>query len=164
MESYRIKDIFIICRSNCLKRYSETRKIYTFFVTSVSIRTLLDEDSNIRSVYSGYVERLDSTHFQKPLDDISCFQFENYNQILKKYVWNAHSPVAQIVKRISQLEVCSNRNNKKFIHTVVGTKSDKDTWLLINTGSFAHAIECKEDGFVCDVLSSHHAMKFTVSC
>ena len=42
----------------------------------------------------------------------------------------------------------------------MGTKSDKDTWFLINTGSVAHVIECKEDGFVCDALSSHHTMKF----
>ena len=189
MESCRIKDIFIICRSNCLERYSETRKYIHFLSLSVSIKILLDEDSNIRSVSSGYVEKLlkcfvtncmeyyggtfpsynthsllhlcdDSTHFQKPLDDISCFTFENYNQIPKKYVRNAHSPVAQIVKRISELEVCSNRYNKIFIHTVVGTKTDKDTWFLLNSGSFAHVIECKEDGFICDVLSSHHTMNF----
>ena len=157
---------------------------------SVSIRILLDKDSNIRSVYFGNVDRLwkyfvtnymeyygdtfasyntyslshlcdDSTHFQKPLDDISCFPFENYNQILNKDVRNAHNPVVQIVKRISELEVCSSRYNKKFIHTkfmVEGTKTDKDTWFLLNSGSFAHFIECKENGFVCDVLSSHHGM------
>ena len=80
--------------------------------------------------------------------------------LFEKYVWNAHSPVAQIVKRISELEVSSNRYNKKFIYTVKGTKTDKDIWFLLNSGSFAHVIECKEDGFVCDVLSSHHAMNF----
>ena len=103
----------------------------------------------------------DSTHFQKPLDDISCFPFENYNQILNKDVRNAHNPVVQIVKRMSELEVCSNGYNKKFIRTkfmVEGTKTDKDTWFLLNSGSFAHFIECKEDGFVCDALSSHHGM------
>ena len=31
MESYRMKDIFIICRSNCLEWYSETIKTYTSF-------------------------------------------------------------------------------------------------------------------------------------
>ena len=64
------------------------------------------------------------------------------------------------MKRINELEVCSNRYNKKFIHTVVGTKTDKDTWFLLNSGSFAHVIECKENFFVYDVLSSHHAMNF----
>ena len=152
-----------------MKGILRLEKYIHFLSLSVSIRILLDEDSNIRSVYSGYVERLlkyfvtncmeyyggtstsynthsllhlcdDSTHFQKPLDDIPCFPFENYNQILKKYVRNAHSPVAQIVKRIRELEVCSNRYKKKFIHTLVGIKSDKDTWFLLNTGSFAHAI------------------------
>ena len=64
------------------------------------------------------------------------------------------------MKRISELEVSSNRYNKKFIHTVVGTKTDKDTWFLLNSGSFAHVIEYKENGFVYDVLSSHHATNF----
>lgn len=31
---------------------------------------------------------------------------------------------------------------------------------FVNTGSFAHSIECKEDGFVCNALFSHHSMNF----
>ena len=59
MESYRIKDVCIIHTSNWyldtkVQRSLETRKIYTFFVTI----SLHDEDSNIWSVYSGYVNRL----------------------------------------------------------------------------------------------------------
>ena len=62
MERYRIKDIFIKCRSNCLESYSETRKICTFLVT-ISLhknltRYLIDKDSNIWRAYSGYVQRL----------------------------------------------------------------------------------------------------------
>ena len=111
---------------------------------------------NIRSVCFGFVERLlkyfvtncmeyyggtftsyithsllhlgyDSNHFQKPLHDISYLPFENYNQMLKKYVRNTHSPVAQIVERISELEVCSNQYNRIFIHKVAGTRTAKDT-------------------------------------
>ena len=95
-----------------LKGILRQEKHIHFLSLSISIRILLDKDSNIRSVYSGYVERVlkyfvtncmeyhggtftsynthsllhlcdDSTPFQKPLDDISCFQFENYNPILK---------------------------------------------------------------------------------
>ena len=54
----------------------------------------------------------------------------------RKNVWNAHSPVSQIVKRISELEVCKHRYEKKFIHTVVGTKTRKDTWFFCKYWKF----------------------------
>ena len=63
-------------------------------------------------------------------------------------------------KRIRELKGFSNRYNKTFIHKLVATKTDKDTWFLLNTESFAHVIEWNEDGFVCDVLSSHHTKNF----
>ena len=135
-------------------------KYIIFLPLSVFVRNLLYEDSNIRSVYPGYVVKIfdyfitnwmeyyggiftnydthsildwcdDSNHFQKPLDDISCFPFENYNHIFKKYVSNVHNLVNQIAKGISQLEDCSNSYNKKFIHRVVATKTDKGTWFLL---------------------------------
>ena len=83
---------------------------------------------NTHSILNGYD---DSNHFQKPLDDISRFPFEKYNHIFKKYVWNVHNLVNQIVKGISQLEDCSNSYNKKFIHRAVATKTDKGTWFLL---------------------------------
>ena len=145
------------------------KNIYIFLSVSVSIRILLDEDSNIRGVYSGYVEWLLKNFFMNCIEHYGGI-FKSYTThslwrlashlktTMKKYAWNAQNPVAQIVKGISELKVCSNRHNKKFIHMVVGTKSD--TWFLLNSGSFAYVIECKEHGFVCDVLSSHHAMNF----
>ena len=44
-------------------------------------------------------------------------------------------------KRIRELKGFSNRYNKTFIHKLVATKTDKDTWFLLNTESFAHVIE-----------------------
>ena len=60
----------------------------------------------------------------------------------------------------SELQGCSNRYKKKFIHTVVATTTDKDTWFLRNIGSFTPVTEWREDGFICDVLSSHQVMSF----
>ena len=37
-----------------------------------------------------------------PLDDISCFQFENYLQSLKRKVKNANNPVVQITKKCEE--------------------------------------------------------------
>ena len=63
IKSYRIKNILLYVGPIVLK------VIFTSYNTH-SLLHLCD----------------DSNHFQKPLDDISCFPFENYNQILKNYV------------------------------------------------------------------------------
>ena len=46
----------------------------------------------------------DIEYFKKSLQAISAFQFENSLQELKRFVWSRHNPVAQIMKRMGELE------------------------------------------------------------
>ena len=53
------------------------------------------------------------------LDGISAFPFENYLQILKKYVRNSNKPLVQIVKRIAELERAGTSHSQKHVLTKV---------------------------------------------
>ena len=76
----------------------------------------------------------------------------------RKNVLNAHSPVSQIVKKISELEVCNNRYEKKFIYTVVGTKTRKDTSFFCKYWRFCpfHWMQGRWFCLWCTVQSSCH--------
>ena len=111
-----------------------THKYYKrFLMLSLAMRILLDENENIRSHYLTYARDLlrcfvakcqelygntfivynvhgllqlweDSLFFKKPLDEISSFSFENYLQVLKKFVRKSQNPLSQVVKRVAELE------------------------------------------------------------
>ena len=46
----------------------------------------------------------DSHFFKKHLDEISSFSFENYLQVLKRFVRKSQNPLSQVVKRVAELE------------------------------------------------------------
>lgn len=72
----------------------------------------------------------DSRNFDLSLDDISSFPFENYLQVIKKFVRKPESPLSQIVKRIGELEnlAMSGTSQKKFSTKV--SRNYKDSWFF----------------------------------
>lgn len=155
-----------------------------FMALSVAISILLSTDSEVREYYLNYARKLleyfveNSTHIygetfnvynvhglmhlhedvqnhDSSLNEISCFQFENHMQVLKKLVRNAQNPVAQVAKRQQELENTMSRSKSKKLFTTISTKS-KDNCFLLRDGKFAFVREIRvNEMLVCDVISSN---------
>lgn len=66
----------------------------------------------------------DVKYFQCSLDETSCFLFENFLQILKRYVRSNYTPLAQVVKRVYELEEINMTALKKEIKTTIKTNDN----------------------------------------
>ena len=98
-------------------------------------------------------------------DGVSCFPFENYLQVLKKFVRTSHNPIAQVGKRIIELENAGSHINHKNIKTKVST-NQKDSWFLLNNGDYACIKDIRNNGeFSCDIIHPIHIQNlFTEPC
>ena len=71
----------------------------------------------------------DIVNCNSTLSELSAFPFENHMQVLKKYVRKAHSPCAQVLKRISELENLGVSCTQKETFTIINAKFH-DRWFL----------------------------------
>ena len=98
----------------------------------------------------------DVSFFNCSLDEISSFQFENYLQVIKKFIRKPQSPLSQVLKRFSELEnleISCNQYAKS--HRVIFSPKFKDSWFLLYTGEFAQIIgKLDNDQFNCVVLKN----------
>ena len=97
----------------------------------------------------------DVEHFKCSLNDVSAFPFENYLQTLKKSVRQSQNPIAQVTKRLTELEKsrfkCVVKNKFPRIST-----TPKDGCFLLKNNDFAFVKEKRQDGqLVCDVVGQH---------
>ena len=100
------------------------------------------------------------------LHEISAFPFENYMQVIKKFVRNAKNPIAQIVKRLYELENSGGMYSKKEIHTKVSPTNGKDNWFLTKDGCYV-CVQTINDGpsYVCSVVKRKDVQNyFTEPC
>ena len=123
-----------------------TRAAYGHFMAlSVALSILLNSDVKVREHYLDYANKLleyfvgncshiygetfnvynvhgllhlheDVVNHNTSLNEISCFQFENHMQVLKKLVRNARSPVVQVAKRQEELLNVTCRTIERNIH------------------------------------------------
>lgn len=96
----------------------------------------------------------DSQKFQCSLNKISCFKFENYLQTLKKMIRNAKNPIAQVAKRLSEMEEseCKSGRGDGQREMRISTSS-KDRCFLLNDG-FVFVKEIRANNtYLCDVLT-----------
>lgn len=184
---------FVLYTGPNVLRNVVSREVYTHFLTlTVALSILLSSDENTRRSYIAYAEELlkyfvkrcddlygktfavynvhcllhlheDASRFNCSLNDISCFPFENHLQVIKKLVKNSHNPIAQVTKRMSEIE-----NAKKGINKpqeprscfYISTK-DKDHCFMLHNENFAFVKEKRQDGtLVCDVLSQKDTRDF----
>lgn len=95
----------------------------------------------------------DVRYFQCSLNDIAAFQFENHLQTLKKCVRKAQNPIAQITKRIAEVESAGLKpgGGKRSVARI-STKR-KDSCFLLYTEDVAFIQEKRpEEKYVCDVF------------
>ena len=87
------------------------------------------------------------------LNEISAFPFENYMQVLKKFVRNSKNPIAQIVKRVHELEIAGGSYSRKCIVTKV-SQSNRDNCFFLMDGRYARVEEVKEGSvYVCSIVN-----------
>ena len=169
-----------------LKNVLPPGKYNHFLCFSLAMNVLLQEDDQIRKEFLNYAKNLlrhfvsaskeiygrtfsvynvhslihlheDSVNFNCSLDDISCFPFENHLQTVKRYVRKTQNPLAQIVKRVTELEnlALSSATHKHYL-TKIST-NDKDSWFMMKSGSFCQVKEINSDGtYICAIINPHH--------
>ncbi|XP_038062953.1 uncharacterized protein LOC119733615 [Patiria miniata] len=107
----------------------------------------------------------DVEHFQCSLNELSAFPFESKLNFVKKLVRNAHNPIAQATKRMTESEeagaVVMVHGNFKYISV-----KRKDSCFLLRTEQFAFVKEKRDDGYcVCDITRKRHLENlFTRPC
>lgn len=156
-----------------------------FLALSIAMSVLLDSDQRKRERHIDYAKNLlhyfvvnskfiygetfsvynvhgllhlseDVIHFDSSLNEISCFQFENHLQILKRFVRNAQNPVVQVAKRQSELEAIPAKISSTQPYNKIAVNT-KDSCFLLADKKFAFVREIRSRGqFLCDVVDLHN--------
>lgn len=69
----------------------------------------------------------DVQYFDCSLIKISAFPFENKLQTLKRYVRSAHNPIAQIYKRLQELDSIDYKDHILNAKLYISTRMEKDS-------------------------------------
>lgn len=95
----------------------------------------------------------DVKNFGTTLNEISGFSFENHLQKIKKSVRTAQNPIAQISKRLTELENARCRRIPKKLHLFTSTRK-KDSCFMLKNNRIAFIKEKRDDRkYVCEILS-----------
>ena len=154
-----------------------------FLRLSIAFRTVREDNRNIRRTFRNYPRDLliyfvskckdlygntftvynvhnlvliwkDVDNFNVSLDKVSSFPFENHLQVLKKFVRKSQNPLAQVVKRVSELErFAMNGADFKNLDTVIATR-EKDSWFLFASGKFDQMLKINQNSYHCRVISN----------
>ena len=167
-----------------------SREMYTHFLTlSVALSIMLQSDAQRRNGYLNYAKQLllyfvnksqefygdtftvynvhnlihlpdDVEFFKCSLNDVSAFQFENHLQTIKRFVRNSQNPIAQVAKRLAELDNSAYKSAGKESFTPISTRT-RDMCFMLQDEQFAFVKEKRPDGtFVCDVLSLRNMDNF----
>ena len=183
---------FLLYTGPLVLRTVVSERLYKHFLTlTVAMSILLESDDNFRNEHLEYAMELliyfvknstrvygeifvsynvhalihladDVEHYGSSLNDINAFQYENHLHKLKKNVRKAQNPIAQVVKRIVEMEKSKvrYRPKKMHMHMHISTKK-KDSCFLLKNKKFAFVKEKRENkSYVCDVVSQQNVDSF----
>ena len=97
----------------------------------------------------------DVQYFNTNLDNISCFTFEKYLQVVKKFVRKSQNPICQIVKRVSELEKASQKEFHKTIKAKISS-NQKDCWFLVSGNLVYVKHDNGNKSYRCDIIKKRH--------
>ena len=160
-----------------------------FLSLSISMSVLLQDNSEMRNSYLGYVKSLleffvkeskkiytelfisynvhnllhlasDCETFNCSLNDISAFEFENCLQFLKRKVRSGKNPIAQIAARVIEANANFQEKCNPSIKPKMCSKSPNNCF-LISGEKYVFIQNVQEDGtFICSVVPSDNCENF----
>lgn len=172
-----------------LEAVLSTKRYQHFLALSIAMSILLTSSTQKRNAYLDYAKNLlvyfvkkskklygeafcvynvhnlihlpsDVEFFETSLNDLSGFQFENHLQTIKRFVRNSKNPIAQVAKRLAELDnvTSSKCNNKTFSRISTRTK---DRCFMLHNEDFAFVQEKRADGKLdCDILKQRKVENF----
>ncbi|XP_077558139.1 uncharacterized protein LOC144173702 [Haemaphysalis longicornis] len=101
--------IRILCMRDCPEHLlSYADQLLKYFVEKAASKQLYGVGVHVYNVH-GLIHLAQDVRAFGPLDSFSSFPFENYLGILKRKVRSGNKPLAQVFKRLSELEKCKSR-------------------------------------------------------
>ena len=101
----------LFCNGLSLEMINYLQDLLTWYVnTSIKLYGPTFQTYNVHSLIH---LPDDVSYFKDNLDNISAFRFENHLKTLKSMIRNSNSPLAQIVKRVSEKETAGGMKYKK---------------------------------------------------
>lgn len=136
------------------------RQLLRYFVKNC--KNIYGDTFTVYNVQSLFHFVHDVQTFDRSLNDISCFPFENYMQQLKKHVRNGQNPIVQVAKQMGEIASSGTKVTHKCNFTRVATVAErfKDSCFLLNN-KFAFVREKRDHGkLVSDVLPEGQVESF----
>jgi hypothetical protein len=148
----------------------ETRNAYLPFAKNV-IDHFVDNCSSIYGpTFASYnIHSLKHLHedvsqHNCSLNNISAFPFENYLQKIKKLVKGTHNPIAQVCKRLKEVEHVDIKKTQKLKSKFFLSTKPKDRCFLLESEDYAIIREVRTDGKLdCNIIKQHRASNFFIN-
>lgn len=135
------------------------RELITHFVNNC--KSLCGDTFVVYNVHNLLHLPDDVEYFQVSLNEILCFPFENFMQKLKRLVRSAQNPIAQVVKRLTELKYFDQKQPCDWRYMHISTKL-KDSCFMLKDNNYAFVVDCKDQSerLVCEVVSEQSTQSF----
>ena len=144
--------VFLMSNSNVLKQQhylDYAKKFIAFFV--LNLQGLYGPQFYSYNVHALLHLHEDVLYHNCSLHDLSSFPFENFLQIVKKFVKSENKPLIQLAKRLSELKSSNVCYGTKISDKIV--PNDRNGWFILKSLEIVRIIEIvSESQFDCNVI------------